>query len=538
MRCEVPSLNQGNGIWEATGWKGERLNAQLLLWSPDTIEQIRFQVSDLKSVSGKVIGKDNIRLNLVRYVLSNHPYGANKFDCGATLDTAWLMPDRFEKFERFDLPGRTARPVWVSVDIPQNSESGKYSGTIVVNSNKGKSIIQVRIIVQNQVLPVPHDWKFRLDLWQTPLMVADYFHAEAWSDAHKAILKQHLKLYADAGGKFITTYAVPNVWGDICYRDEGTMIDWIKKTDGSWKFDYSIFDQYVHLAMETGIDKAITIYSPTPWGQRFTYLDEKSGNFVSEVWEPDSEKFKRTWNIFLSDLKAHLTQKGWFGKTYLGINENSLDMTLITARLIKEHSMDWKITYAGDWHPELSSILDDYSPIISREPGPKEMNERKAKGQTTTYYVCCTPVKPNNFVFSPPIEGRYIGWYASAYGYNGFLRWALDSWPADPERDARHTNWSAGDCFMIYPGGNSCIRYEKLREGIVDYEKMLILKEAALNSVNPKVKNLLKALEDHLNGFTSERDYSKRNFDSAKLIEDIRKGNKIIKDLSDELSHK
>jgi hypothetical protein len=37
---------------------------------------------------------------------------------------------------------------------------------------------------------------------------------------------------------------------------------------------------------------------------------------------------------------------------------------------------------------------------------------------------------------------------------------------------------------------------------------------------------------------TSERDYSKRNFETSKLIEAVRKGNKIISDLSDELGRK
>jgi hypothetical protein len=40
---------------------------------------------------------------------------------------------------------------------------------------------------------------------------------------------------------------------------EGNMIEWIKKKNGSWQFDYKIFDQYVQLAIDAGIDKAITI---------------------------------------------------------------------------------------------------------------------------------------------------------------------------------------------------------------------------------------------------------------------------------------
>jgi hypothetical protein len=315
------------------------------------------------------------------------------------------------------------------------------------------------------------------------------------------------------------------------------MIDWVKKTNGSWKFNYSIFDQYVELAMEVGIDEAITIYTPVPWGHLFRYMDEKSGNYVYEEWSPTSVQFKTFWNSFLDDLRAHLEKKGWFKKTYLGINENPLEYTLAAARVIKANSKDWKITYAGDWHQEVSSLLDDYSPIITSEPSPQELKDRAAKGFTTTYYVCCNPPQPNNFVFSPPVEGRYISWYAAAYGYNGFLRWAYDAWPADPMRDARHTFWPAGDCFLVYPGGNSSIRFEKLREGIVDYEKIRILRDLSSKSNNKKVIDLMKALDTHLATFVVERDYTRRIYSVAKMTEDVHKGNKIINDLSYELGH-
>ena len=52
------------------------------------------------------------------------------------------------------------------------------------------------------------------------------------------------------------------------------MIDWIKQEGGSWRFDYRIFDEYVSLAIEAGITKAITVYTPLPWANRFQYLDD------------------------------------------------------------------------------------------------------------------------------------------------------------------------------------------------------------------------------------------------------------------------
>jgi hypothetical protein len=537
MRTEAPQLQGEKHLWESTGWKGERLNAQVLVWSPDTLQQVRFKVSDLINAKKQVISKGNVNVNLVRYVVSNFPYGAKAEACGAgAADTAYLMPDRFETFDRFELPGKTVRPIWITFEIPTDAEAGLYSGTIDVMSEKHRQSLNIKINVQSQVLPKPKDWKFRLDLWQNPWAVAWYYNVEPWSDEHVALLKKHLKPYADAGGTFITTYAVHSPWSDNSYMIEGGMIEWIKRTNGSWSFDYKIFDQYVGLCMEMGIDEAITVYTPVPWGHRFRYLDEATGNYVHVTWSPDTKEFKSFWNIFLTDLRTHLEKKGWFEKTYLGINENPLDITIAAAKVIKEHSKDWKITYAGDWHPEISALLDDYSPVISTVPALSDIKDRKAKGMTTTFYVCCTPAKPNNFVFSPPIEGTYIGWYTAAYDFDGFLRWAYDAWPQDPMRDARHTAWPAGDCFLVYPGGISNIRYEKLREGIVDFEKIRILREQSSKSKDKKVKDLAAQFDKHLSTFIGDRDYTKRDYNAAAMSEAVAKGKKMVEDLSNMLS--
>src|SRR5258706_4593666 len=169
LRSEVPPLQIESQSWEGTGWRGERLNAQILVWSPDTLEQIRFKVSDLLNANGQGIVKKNIQLNMVRYVLSNYPYAARNSQCDITAnDTAYLMPDRFEKFERFDVPGRTVRPVWVGIEIPVGTEPGVYNGTIEINSEKHHATLSLKINVQRLVLPKPHDWEFRLDLWQNP----------------------------------------------------------------------------------------------------------------------------------------------------------------------------------------------------------------------------------------------------------------------------------------------------------------------------------------------------------------------------------
>jgi hypothetical protein len=533
FRTEVPELEKQTATWSVTGWKGERLNAQILVWSPDSLQQVRVTVSDLQSSNGKLISKGHIQVHVVRYVVSNYPYGAKNGVCGEGPDkNLYLMPDRFETVDRFDLPGKTVRPIWISLNVPQQTRAGIYKGTIHVNSEHDHRAVQVQVTVQNQTLPPPHDWKHRLDLWQNPSIISHYYGVKEWSEDFKSLLKKHFQLYADAGGKFITANVVPAVWADETY---GSLVEWIKRKDGTWTFDYNFFDQYVQLAMAAGVDKAITIYSPIPYGEAFRYLDEATGNYVNERWSPLSDTFKTNWNSFLTDLKIHLEKKGWFGKTYIGINENGPEQTMAAIKMVRAHSQQWKITYAGDWHPELDSLLNDYCFLYGKESGVDIVKRRSARGFTTTYYVCCTPPYPNNFVFSPPVEGRWISWYTLAHGYDGFLRWAYDSWPSDVLHDARNIHWTgeAGDCFIVYPGGNSSIRFEKLREGIVDFEKVRILRSKAAASANPVVKKLMQQLTDHLQVFLGEKD-----FNATKLTGDIEKGNKLVAELSDKLSGK
>jgi hypothetical protein len=529
FRTEVPELAKHTLSWEATGWQGERVNAMILVWSPETLKQVRFVLSDLHNQQGDAIHKHHLRLYMVRYVVSDFPYGARELFCDESPTTqAYLMPDRFETFDRFDVPGKTVRPVWLSIDIPREKVAGTYTGVIEVHSEKDTAALTLTLTLQNQVLPQPSAWKYRLDLWQNPWVIAWKYNLEPWSDQHILLLREHLKLYVEAGGKYITTYAVHSPAVDNSYILEGAMIEWRKQKDGGWKFDYSIFDKYVQLALDAGIDKAITIYTPLPWEDRFRFLDEASGNYVYERWLPTSDTFQTNWHVFLTDLQKHLQQKGWLDITYLSFNENALEPTLAALKVIKGHSKNWRITYAGDWHKELDLLVDDYSLHHGRESRPEVVQQRAARGQHTTYYVSCIPAVPNTFVFSPPTEGRWISWYATAYGYDGFMRWAYDAWPADPARDARHVLWSAGDSYLVYPGGTSGIRFEKLREGIVDFEKIRILKEKAAGSTDKEVKNLVKELDDHLHTFLIEKDFT-----TTKMITDVEKGRKIVDRLSE-----
>mgnify|MGYP001527923622 FL=1 len=79
-----------------------------------------------------------------------------------------------------------------------------------------------------------------------------------------------------------------------------------------------------------------------------------------------------------------------------------------------------------------------------------------------------------------------MAWFAAACGYDGMLRWSYNSWPADPVRDSRFTAWPAGDTYLVYPDARSSIRFERLREGIQDYEKIRILRSELASDNTPE----------------------------------------------------
>jgi hypothetical protein len=462
-----------------TAWRGERVNVLALAWASETIGQVRPVPGPLRSDRGGVIAAEHIQVRFVRYVASDHAFAALDTGCEESkASPIWLLPDLLDPLPRMDLQARSTRPLWISIDVPPDAEPGRYSGELKVAWQGGGAIpLRLRLEVQGPVLPDPARWRFRLDLWQNPWAVAHHHGLEPWSRPHLEVLRPHLRMLASAGAKFVTTYVSHSPWKDDTYVADGAMVEWVREPDGRWAFDYTILDRYVELAGECGLGDAITCYTMLPWRNRVRYLDRATGNYTWREWPPESEEFKAFWRSFLGDLRRHLVRRGWFGRSYMGINENALEDSLAAIRTLRQDSAEWKVTYAGRWHPELNELLDDYCVIIDHGMSSDEVTRRRQAGRTTTFYVCCQPPRPNNFVFSPPAESAWMGWHASAFGYDGFLRWAYDSWTADPARDTRHALWPAGDCFLVYPGARSSIRFERLREGIVDFEKVRILRE-------------------------------------------------------------
>jgi len=447
--------------WSGSAWRGERVHAQAVAWTSEGLSQLRVLPTAL-SAEQATIPAESVSARFVRYVLADGK----------------LVGDILDDAERLDVAPRTVRPVWVSVDVPAETPPGKYVGELRFSAAGGAAAaLPITLEVLGQALPPPAEWSFHLDLWQNPYALARYHRVRPWSEEHLALLRPHLKLLASAGQKCITTTIVHRPWGTQTYDPYDSMVRWIRHADGTLSFDYSAFDTYVRLCDECGISKSINCYSMVSWTNAIRLYDEALGDYVTVSAAPGTDAYGDYWRPFLAGFVAHLRERGWLGRTAIAMDERPPELMQALLSLLGEAAPELKVALAGGNEPSLKDAVDDWCVFIAPPLDPAIASERRKAGRPTTFYVCCGPGRPNTFTFSPPAEAAWMGWYAAAQGYSGFLRWAHDSWVQDPLRDTSYVTWPAGDCFLTYPGPRSSIRFERLREGIQAYEKVRLLRE-------------------------------------------------------------
>ena len=501
------SLEFQKKAFNHVAWRGEKVFAQAVVSSEEELKDVRLSVSDLRN--GKsLIGAENIRLQFVSYVVSDLLDTTKYGQCGSREDKSkWgevLVADVLDINDSMTVPAGRKQPVWMTVSVPSDARPGKYSGKLTVTSSNAKArSLNVELTVADHVLPPARDWAFHLDLWQNPYSVARYENVPLWSEAHFEAMRPVMRMLAEAGQKSVTATIMSRPWNGQTEDAFGSMVTKIRRIDGTWLYDYTIFDRWVEFMFSLGIDRQINCYSMIPWALQFDYIDQATSSPATFQAAPGSEEYNEYWGAFIVDFARHLKAKGWFEKTMIAMDERPLESMQAVLGLIRKIEPAFKISLAGNYHePVIYDIVDFSETFSGKQEFPESAKaKRKELGLTTTFYTCCAEAHPNMFVISNPDEAAWLGWFAQAEGYDGYLRWAYNSWTLDPLTDARFRTWPAGDCFVVYPGGRGSVRFSKLVEGIQDFEKVRILR-SRWQEIGNEAK--LGQLTGILKSFTSE----------------------------------
>lgn len=503
-----PSLEFQKKAFNHVAWRGEKVFAQAVVLSEEELKDVRLSVSDLRN--GKsLIRAENIRLQFVSYVVSDLLDTTKYGQCGSREDKSkWgevLVADVLDINDSMTVPAGRKQPVWMTVSVPSDARPGKYSGKLTVTSSNAKArSLNVELTVANHVLPPARDWAFHLDLWQNPYSVARYENVPLWSEAHFEAMRPVMRMLAEAGQKSVTATIMSRPWNGQTEDAFGSMVTKIRRIDGTWLYDYTIFDRWVEFMFSLGIDRQINCYSMIPWALQFDYIDQATSSPATFQAAPGSEEYNEYWGAFIADFARHLKAKGWFEKTMIAMDERPLESMQAVLGLIRKIEPAFKISLAGNYHePVIYDIVDFSETFSGKQEFPESAKaKRKELGLTTTFYTCCAEAHPNMFVISNPDEAAWLGWFAQADGYDGYLRWAYNSWTLDPLTDARFRTWPAGDCFVVYPGGRGSVRFSKLVEGIQDFEKVRILRSQWQKEGN---EAKLAQLTEVLKPFTSDK---------------------------------
>ena len=459
-----------------SGWKGERLSAQILLWSKDAADGVRVELEPLKGDKMEV-SAERIQARFVRYTL------ADKSDahclCNRKTDhPAVLVPDMLDSLSHFDMAAQTVRPVWLTVYLPMFMDSGVYKSKVTIIDNNGDKVrLPFEVEVVEDGMREPEEWTFHLDLWQHPAAVARAEGLELWSDEHFEAIKRNCRMLHAAGQKVITTTLNKDPWNHQCYDAYEDMIKWTKHKDGSWSYDYTIFDKVIKTMMDVGIYRYINCYSMLPWNYELDYFDEAKGEKVTVKAKPGTPVFEEMWGPFLTDFYRHIDKDLMIASAVnIAADEREPEDMDEAIRVLNKYAPDLHFAMADNKFSfrKYNNVRDVC--IALRQPiGQEDFDLRHKTNYITTYYVCCSTHFPNTLTYSQPFEAELLPWLSLARGFDGMLRWAYNSWPENPQYDSRFAKFASGDTYFIYPYARSSIRFERLIDGIEAYEKAKIL---------------------------------------------------------------
>ncbi len=389
-------------------------------------------------------------------------------------------------------------PFYVTVHAGKNAEAGEYK--FVINASAGGSVIDsceltVRV------------WDFCLP--DTPSMsavsdVSAYQIAKLTGISGDELQSLFEKYYDFMAEHKVSPYSLP----------------------------YDVLDERADRFMD---DPRIT-------GFRVSYGNDDYIRAVREKLMAKPERLKKAYFYFLDEPS---TVESYFN--LVSKSEHLLEI-FPEARIVSPFFVDPDmpdgrdaIEYTFDtvniWCPKLHCFdpvnLYNDSQRARLRPLRERLYDRRLAGEDLWTYVCWEPGEPylNLYVNMPGVRHRLIFWQNYMLGANGFLYWSSNYWTMlkDPWTDMNTVKDLSpnvfGDGSLIYNGDKvgvfgacSSLRLEAVRDGIDDYEYMIMLEKLGVD--RNEILRLVNQLTQSITEYTSDDDLlSRARIQMGNLIE-------------------
>ena len=500
--------------------RGEYATLQFVVRSSASITDLRVEVS--QPVSGE-ISLPAAKAGFVGYV----KVGRSIWDYSRDriVSESGYYPDPVLEQESINVDFGNTQPIWVSIPVPTDAEQGLYKGQITISGKAGSKNFSLSKDYSVKVYPVT--------VGKSSLWVTNWFF----------IAPQQLKWMN--GGRDFEPFSEQH-WGYIRqlakkmaeYRQNVAMLSPLglsefTENNGNWSIDFSNFDKAVNIFIEEGVIGLIE--GGHIGGRESTWTSQ----FVVMVPSPGGEPLKKFDNLPISDpraknfygqflvaLDAHLREKGWKDIYVQHIADEPIEENIKTyteiAGFVKKTVPDFRIIEACH-SKNLSNTLDIWVPQLDFMNRDYEFyNNQNKTGKEAWFYTCLSPKGEyaNRFIELPLIKTRYVHWLNYKYNIPGYLHWGLNYWgETDPFGDQTSIQYEGGnilpggDSWIIYPKDGkllSSIRYDAMRDGIVDYELFKMLEKKDSSQARDIVNKVIYGFDKYDNNIEAFRNHRRK----------------------------
>ncbi len=512
-------LLDNKATFDGSAWRGDVINSKInMVTKSKAIHNAQIKVSDFTS-ENNVIKSSNVETYWLKETKAN-------IGRGSAVAPVKDFPDIMHTDEKVDVNAKKLQSAWININVPKDAKPGVYTGEVEIIADEFKEPYKLAYTFEviDLLQPTTDDTKTTVQIWQHPFAVAQYYgvtKAEYFTEKHLNYMRASMQEYKEMGGRDVVANIVEDAWNNQSYSKDPSMVSWRKKVDGTFDFDYTLFDRWVQFNIEEGVldpEKGlgqIKCYSIVPWNNQVAYFDEASSAIKKVSAATGSAEWKALWVPFLESFVSHVETKGWFDITYIAMDERDIDDLKKSASLIEtvtnKEGKSLKISSAMNYQSANDFAFTDrihdvsigLSHISQTNTIFKDLVEhRNEKGLVTTVYTC-TGDYPSNFTISDPADNAWTMWYSMSQGATGYMRWAWDNWVDDPLTNVSYRYWEPGDGWYIYPTEKGQVsdtyfyktpRYELFKQGVRDVNKAKFLQQQS-QQMEEKVDTLVGSLK-------------------------------------------
>lgn len=533
---KLPASSEATALWWASsGWKisrdrkvpeatsstirlalarNEHEAVQLVVRPAKPLTGLRLTPEALTNAQGDVLAAEHVELLKVGYVRISQPTD----DVGSRGE--W--PDPLPPIDGpLDLTPGANQPFWVCVHAPKGTPAGVYTGAIRLEADGWDATVPLEVEVFDLELPDRMTCQTALG-FDGPL-AKRYHGVKSPEDTRKLA-----DLYAEAlAQRRISIFELrdPIIFPELTYTWPNAPEPGVRVSEGDLdrvfqpEFDWASWDAEMTRLMDTYHFNTFVLLTPGLGGGAGWSGRAETGVMLG--YTDDMPEYEAAFRNWYHAVQEHLREKGWLKMAFIFWFDEPVpeqyDFVMKYNRLMEEAAPDLQRMLSDRVKPELIGGPNLWCALLSEYDHEEAMAQRARSDDRFWWYVCTGPKAPyvTLFMDHPATEMRVWLWQTWQRELEGIFEWATNYWTSNaaypdslqnPYEDpmswtftirnlvSRGTRspWGNGDGRFLYPpvavaDGNpeepvleppvTSIRLEMLRDGVEDYEYLVILRD-------------------------------------------------------------